>query len=366
MKFAIDKDIFLSGLQKQQGIAPAKAMLPIIQNVLLETTDDGHLNVWATDLDISLRCRLVCEVEEQGKITLPVRRIVGIVRESDSGMIHIESESNGMVKVKAGTSRFKILGLPADDFPPIPKSEGEPAIVLPQGTLKEMLKKTGYAASEDNTRHVLNGVLLERKEGKLTSVATDGRRLSIVEHEAVINADKDFSVILPSKSVNEVMKLLGEKTEVSIYVRNGHAIFDFGNEVLGSRLVDGAYPNYRQVIPACPSNKAIVCREDMIAVLKRVSVMTTQQSDSLKLSFEDNKLTVSVNSPDVGEGKDCMDISYTGAAINTCFKGEYLLEMLKNDDIDKITIGLENDGLSPILVDGGNNAAYVVMPLRIS
>ena len=364
MKFSIVRTKFLDGLQTVQNVVTAKGSLQILSNALIHA-EGNQLCITTTDLDISERCYVDCEVEEAGSTTLPIRRLTSIIRELDEGKILVEVNDDDVATVQAGSSFFKIIGLPTRDFPPVPVSEGKFCYNIDQGVFREMLRKTSYAVSLDETRRVLNGVLMAFKDNKLTMVATDGRRLALVEHDVDFPPEGDAEMILPTKAVSELMRILCNDGDLKIYAQKNQVVFELGSTMLSSKLIDGVYPNYRQVIPGSCDERVVVEREQLLMALRRVSVVTTDKSNATRLTFSANQLTISTNTPDVGEGRDTVPVKYAGKEVSIIFNPEYVMDPLKNIDDDEIFIEL-NDGHSPALLKCSIPFLYVLMPLRIS
>lgn len=364
MKFSIVRSKFLDGLQKVQNVVSAKGALQILQNALIHA-EGNQLCITTTDLDISERCFVECEIEEPGSTTLPIRRLASIIRELDEGKILVEVNDEDVASVQCGSSYFKILGLSVRDFPPVPAAEGKFCYRIDQGVFREMLRKTCYAVSQDETRRVLNGVLMAFKENKLTMVATDGRRLALVEHEIEFPVEAEAEMILPTKAVSELMRILGNEGDLKIYAQKNQVVFELGTTMLSSKLIDGIYPNYRQVIPGACDERVVIERELLLSALRRVSVVTTDKSNATRLTFSANQLTISINTPDVGEGRDTVPVKYAGKEVSIIFNPEYVMDPLKNIDDDEVYLEM-NDGHSPALLKCNVPFLYVLMPLRIS
>jgi DNA polymerase-3 subunit beta len=364
MKFSIVRAKFLEGLQTVQNVVSAKGSLQILSNALIHVSEQ-KMCITTTDLDMAVRCYVDCEVEESGSTTLPIRRVASIIRELDESKIMVEVNEDDVASVQCGSSFFKIIGLPMRDFPPVPASEGKFCYRIDQGAFREMLRKTSYAASLDETRRVLNGVLLAFKENKLTMVATDGRRLALVEHEIEFPPEAETEMILPTKAVSELMRILSNEGDLKIYAQKNQVIFELGNTMLSSKLIDGVYPNYRQVIPSGCEERVSIERDALLSALRRVSVVTTDKSNATRLTFSANQLTITTNTPDVGEGRDTVPVKYAGKEISIIFNPEYVMDPLRNIDDDEIFIEM-NDGHSPALLKCSIPFLYVLMPLRIS
>ena len=342
MKLIITKSSFLDGLQAVQNIVNLRSTLPILSNVLL-TAEKKHLELTTTDLEVSVRCRIEADVPKPGKTTLPARRLFSIIRELPDSAIELEVDDKDIAKLTCGSSFFKIIGLSEDEFPPITKADGKNSYTLDQGIFREMLKKTWYAASTDETRYVLNGVLLSFKAGKLIAVATDGRRLALVEQEIDFPKEAEADMILPTKTVTELMHVLGDEGELKIHATEHQIIFEFNDIVVASKLVDGTYPNYKQVIPARCEERVTIERESLLIALRRVSLVTTDKSNATRLTFGDNQLIISINAPDVGEARETLPIKYSGKKISVAFNPEYFIDPLKNLNNDEVFIELTDE-----------------------
>ena len=364
MKITVTKAALLDGLQMVQNVVGVRTTLPILVNVLI-TADKNKVWLTTTDLDLTVRCGIEAQVAKTGATTLPVRRLFSIVRELPEGDIEMTVDEKNIAVVTAGSSFFKIIGLGEDEFPPAPKPDEKLAYRLDQGALKQMLKKTSYAASADETRFVLNGCLLSFKDNKLTVVATDGRRLALVEQEVEFPKEGETDVILPTKAVTELLRILKDEGELKAYRKDNQIVFQFGDVMIASKLVEGNYPNYRQVIPGHCEERVTVERETLLGALRRVALLTTDKSNATKLTFGKNKLVILMNTPDVGEARETLPIKYTGKEISVAFNPEFMMDPLKNLSNDEVFIELTDD-LSPGVIKCDIPFLYVIMPMRIS
>ncbi len=364
MKFSIVRSTFIEGLKAVQNIVGGKGSSPVLQNVLL-VAKDGELELTTTDLDISIRCKVPCDVKEEGETTLPVKLLATSILKAAEGVVDIEIDENECAKICAGSSLFKLVGISAKTFPRFSIGEESFDYVLPRQTLHEMLRKTAYAASQDDTRRTLKGILLSFKDEKLTVVATDGRRLALVESEVEFPKSDEKEIILPAKTVQELMRSLSGEGNVTIKVQESKACFEIEGVQVYSKLIDDAYPNYRQVIPSECAEKIVVDRQLLLNALDRASVMTMDEAHSTKLIFEANRLTVTSAASDIGEAKDEVPIKYAGERIEIMFNPNYVMDPLKAIDDDEVTIGL-NNGHSPAVIRCSIPFLYVLMPLRIS
>ncbi|NLL84682.1 MAG: DNA polymerase III subunit beta [Lentisphaerae bacterium] len=362
MKFSITRSKLLECLQKVQNVTSSKNTLQILSNAMIKA-EEGKLFITTTDLDMSVRSSVEADITVPGATTLPVRRLAGIVKELPEGVISFEIDDKDTAAITCGASSYRIHGLPVSDFPPIPEAEGSKCYRLDQGAFREMLRKTTYAASLDETRPVLNGALLAFKEGKLTTVATDGRRLALVEHEVEFPQENDIELILPTKAVNGLTHILGNDGDLRVFAQKNQLVFEFEDTMMCTKLIDGVYPNYRQVIPSGCEERVTIERELLLSALRRVSTIADNKSNSAKLTFSENQLEIISNSPDIGEGRELLPIKYAGKTISAIFNPEYIMDPLRNLDSDNVIFEL-NDGNSPALLKCDIPFLYVLMPLR--
>jgi DNA polymerase-3 subunit beta len=362
MKIVISKDAVLSGLQMVHGVVNVRPTLPVLSNVLLQAQDD---KLWftTTDLEVTMRYAVDAKISKSGATTLPARRLLSIVRELPADNIEIEIDEKNSASITCGSAFFKILGLPDDEFPAVPKYDEGTAIVVEQSVLKAMLQKTSYAASNDETRFILNGTYMSFKGNKLTLVATDGRRLALTEHELEFPKESENEAIVPTKAVNELLRVLKDEGTVKIHMTKNQAGFEFNDVLLITKLIEGTYPNFKQVIPGQCDNRISIEREVLLTALKRVALLTSDKASSIKLTFGKNKLKISAQSPDIGEAHETVAIKYTGKEMVVAFNPDYIMEPLRNLVTDEIFIEL-TDELSPAVIKCDVPFIYVLMPMR--
>lgn len=367
MKFKVIRSKFLDGLKGVQNIVAGKGSLPILQNVMIRA-EGGSIKLTTTDLDISIKSEVVCEeVVEPGVTTLPVKLLFTSITKAAEGVIEIEVDTQERATIIAGSARFKLQGMAGADFPKLPEEEEAYAYKIGQKTIRDMLRKTSYAASQDDTRRSLKGVLMSFKDMKLTMVATDGRRLALVENEMEFPKADERDIVLPSKAVAELQRSLATDGDIEIMVQKSQICFKFENLQIYSKLMEDAYPNYRQVIPRECQQHIEIDRQQLLDALDRASVMTMDEAHSIKLVFESNKLTVTSAASDIGEAKDEVPIKYVGEKIEIMFNPNYVMDPLKAIDEDEVKIDI-NDGHSPAVITSNGELPflYVLMPLRIS
>jgi len=369
MNLSIAKEQLLAGLQAVQNVVGARTTLPILSNVLMKA-EDGRLEFTATDLDVTVSCGVEAKVNKGGATTVPVKKLFGICRELNGSEIEIEVDEKNVCSVRCGASYYKINGLSAEEFPPLPKFKDDKKVTLPQATVKGMMKKTSFAISTDEARYVLNGIYISLKDHKMTMVATDGRRLALVDEEVDVTEASQGEFIVPAKAVNELNRLLQDKGEVELKYAENQAAFTLKDEKGGSvliitKLIEGNYPNYRQVIPAEAKERIALPREEFLHALKRAEIMTSEKANSVKLAFGKNNLAITANAPEVGEARESIAVNYKGKEMAIAFNPKYMIDPLNALAQDEVFIELI-DELSPGVLKINGPFLYVVMPMRLS
>ena len=364
MKFSVSTEKLLTGLQTVQNVVSTRTTLPILSNVLLQA-ENGQLRLTTTDLDVGVRGAVDASIERPGSTTLPARRLATIVRELPAAEIQVEVDSKNVASIRCGQSFFKILGLPEEEFPPLPKFEDAKTFTISQQALRDALKKTAYAISTDETRYVLNGILFSFKENKLTLVATDGRRLALVDLEIEIPRSDELELIVPAKCVTELGRLLSDSGDIKMSVGENQVAFQIGETLLISKLIEGNYPNYRQVIPGEAKERVTFERETFLNAVHRVSLLSSDKSNSVKLVFAKNNIEIAANTPDVGEARETLAVAYKGREFSIAFNPEFLMAPLRALSNDEVYLDLI-DEMSPGVIKIQSPFLYVLMPMRIS
>jgi DNA polymerase III subunit beta len=369
MNLTIAKDQIIAGLQAVQNVVSTRTTLPILSNVLLRAAD-GKVEFTATDLDVTVACSVEAKVAKPGATTVPVKKLFGIVRELNGGEIEIETDEKNVTSIRSGSSYFKIHGLAAEEFPPLPKFKDDKKVGLQQETVRAMLKKTSFAVSTDESRYVLNGIFISLKDGKMTLVATDGRRLALVDEEVEISEKSAGEFIVPAKAINELNRLLQDKGEVELKFGENQASFALKDDkgfsvLLITKLIEGNYPNYRQVIPGEAKERIPINREELLQALRRAEIMTSEKANSVKMTFGKNQLAITANSPEVGEARETLAVNYKGKEMAIAFNPRYLIDPLAALSEDEVFIELI-DELSPGVLKINGPFLYVVMPMRLS
>lgn len=370
MEFTIAREELLQGLYLTQGIVERRTTIPILANVLLESTGEG-ISIAATDQEVGVRRTCEAKVKRKGALTAGARKLYEIVRECPEGAIVVRSLDNNWIEVVAGKSLFKIVGLDPKEFPAMPSATSErdrQTISVPSAMLREMIERTGFAVSSDETRLNLSGIFLERPEkGKLRMVATDGHRLSMITR-AVEGGAAGAGVIIPRKGVAEISKVIETGDEpVTIAVQGGVAHATRGQVELSMRLVEGEFPDYNQVVPQKSDRRMLVGVEPLLAALRRVSIVSSERTRGIKLQLDAGKLEVSSINPDVGEASEEVAVDYDATPFSIGFNAKYMIDMLTVLPASaQVEIGF-NDEVSPAVIrcEGEPDYLYVVMPMRL-
>jgi DNA polymerase-3 subunit beta len=374
MKFKINRDHFANGLAQVLNVVGSKATMPILSNVLIEAEKD-QISLTTTNLDLGIRCKIKAEVKETGSVTLPVKRLATIVRELPNMDVTVDASPNHQVKLASGGSNFRIMGIGKEEFPPLPEFCDEKSYTLEQSELTAMLKSVAYAQSSDETRYILNGVYFNFKEEKLTLVATDGRRLALISKEMEVPAASAGAIILPAKTVNELLRLLDKGEKLKINFNDRRAAFQIATGKDGSGLVDsiylyskvveGNYPNYQQVIPKETHQRIKLERELLLQCVHRAALVCSEKSNSVKIKLTSNLLEITAQSPDFGEAHESMAIGYSGPDLQVAFNPGFLIDPLRALSKDEVFFEVK-DEVSPGVFKTLENFICVIMPVRLS
>jgi len=366
MNFKIDKNEFIKILQRVQGIVEKKNTMPVLANVLLETKGSG-INIMATDLEIFIKDTVSAQVEEEGSVTVNAKKLYEIVKELPEKEVDVKLGSGDKLTVKSGKSRFNILGLPAKEFPGFPEIDESTFKKVDNETLKEMIEKTAFAVSTDETRYNINGFYIEKDGDVVRIVTTDGHRLAVIEKEASkVNAPTE-GVILPRKGVNEIKRLLEEKDgnfELSITEKS--ATLKNNETIINVRLIEGEFPDYKQVVPKENDKLIKTDKTSFLSALKRVSLLSSDRIKGVKFSIKEGSAKLSSSSPDIGDADEDINIDYSGEELEVAFNAKYFIDALEAIDEENVDIQLK-DSLSPCIMEPESNKTYkyIIMPMRL-
>lgn len=371
MNVTVEREAFVRMLARAQGVVDKRHALAMLTNVLIEA-DDGRLSMVATDLEVSLRQTQAAKITKAGRAATSARTLFEIVRESPTDEITIKTLENQWLEVLYGKSRFKLMGVDPEEHPGMPQSAGNGSkggsLELASADLAEMVRKTVFAVSSDDSRSNLSGVYLTKggKKGILRMVATDGHRLALIDRPAAGSGLPEGS-ILPRKGLTELGKLLGESAEkIKLSVAGSECIAQLGDSTLSMRLVEGKFPDYQKVIPDESSRVVRTERDALLQTLRRVSIMSSERARSVRLALDKDRLEISASNPDMGEASEELAVEYRGEKLEVGFNAKYLLDVLAVlPEGSEVELGL-TDELSPGVIRGGDSGyTYVVMPLRI-
>jgi DNA polymerase-3 subunit beta len=362
MKFKVPKETLLSVIQKVQNIVSTKATLPILSNMLMDVKK-GKLRLNAPDLDIGISCEIPVETIEEGAITIPAKRFSDIIKEMPSGDILIHAKKNNHIDIEGDGCRFKVNGLPHEEFPKFPEFKDKEVTRVSQELLKNMLNLTSFAVSHEESRYVLNGVLLEISGDIIRMVATDGRRLAKIEKRIDTPVKKDVTVIIPIKAVQEISRNLHDEGDVSIVVGVNQVLFDINGVLIATRIIEGEFPNYNQVIPKPAKNRVKMNTQELLSSIRRANLLATPDFQAVKFEVFSDKMVVSKTTPDVGESREEISVEYGGSEMIVGFNPVFLIDFLKN--VEQEQIDMELLGADKPAVMRLGDYLYLALPMRI-
>ena len=377
MTFEIDKKEFIKGLGLMQSVAGRKTTLPILSHILLEW-ERHSLYLTGTDLETGIREELIAKIHQKGKASVSAKKLFEIVRELPEETIHIQKKDNQWITLQCGKSIFNLAGLDPEEFPSLPAYEEENFSTVSSRLVREMIEKTVFAASNEESRYHLNGVLVvqSKQAGKevLRMVATDGHRLSLIDREnQKVRGVEEKGIILPKKGILEIKKIIGDRDgeeEMGIYFNSTHGFFKMGKSLSVIRLIDGEFPEYEQVIPKGNDKKLVMAKERMVSSLKRVSTMASERMEGVKFSLKTNSVEMSSTHQDFGDAKEEVEVVYEGPPLQVGFNARYLIEAFNVIDTEEVLMELKDEGSPGILRPssssvGISNQISIVMPMRL-
>lgn len=375
MKVRIGRDELLTGLQRVQGVVEKRNTMPILSNILVEAKQDG-VEIVATDLELGVRGLYKATVLSAGGVTISARKLFEIVKELPPGDIELVAGDNNWTTIQAGKSQFKVVGLPSQDYPALPTIDREGLSPLSGDGLLELIRKTLFAAGDNDARYILNGLLVTlvagEKKTSLRLVGTDGHRLAVAEQEvgpiSAKGIPSEMKAIIPKKAAQEIRHLLeeGGDGEPMIGFTKNLMIFRKSGLLLTSRLMEGNYPNYQQVIPKEIGRSISVNRTDLESALRRVSVLSKDKSSAVRVTFASGRMTLYSSSPDYGEATEELPAQYEGETLNTGFNARYLLDVFNVMEGETLSLHMETP-LSPCLIQEPESPGFkcVVMPIKV-
>jgi DNA polymerase-3 subunit beta len=367
MNIEIEKKELLNLIGKTQNIVEKRNTMPVLVNILLEA-DQKKLKVFATDLEVSLTDEVEAKINQSGKVAVSARNLFEIVKRLGDGPISLIKKENNWLQIKQGKYLSKIVGVSSEDYPVFPAYNPQSFNKIESSTLLEMIDKTIFSVSSDETRYHLNGVFFEVSPNGLRMVATDGHRMSLINKEIKkFNTPIQQGVIIPRKGLHEIKKILESMNEeVEIAIEGSQFILKANSTILMIRLIEGKYPNYQQFIPTKLPNKISIPRQTFLQSLERVALLANQKSKAVQFNFSNGKVEISSSNPELGDAKEELEINYKGQDIKIGFNARYISDVLVNMKQDIVDIEL-NDQLSPGLIRPHDDQQYtcVIMPMRI-
>jgi DNA polymerase-3 subunit beta len=365
MKAVIAKSDLVNLIGKIQSVVSAKPSIPILANVLIEAIDD-QIIVSGTDLTVSMRCYMDAKVIEEGSIALPARRFFQLVRELTAPQVKISAQTNEIAEITTGSSVFKINGMNKAEFPSMPDLRGSPEIAFTSSQLKEILSKTVFAAARDDSRYTLNGIQLQVNSQQTTFIGTDGKRLAKVTALPSLEGTVQGSYVLPLKAVEEMVKMLDDSDQrATLSIASDKIALDYGQLTLVTKLLSGQFPDVERVIPTQMNHQFSIHREELVSLLRQISLFTSETSSSVRFTFEPGQLHLSAMSSEIGEGRVSMPVDFSGSRLEIAFNPFYLIDILRHSKDETVRFGL-NDTHSPGLITDTTQAQFVLMPMRLS
>ena len=366
MRFTITREKLQEGLAAVTPAVPNKTTLPVLANLLVQTTDKG-IRLSGTDLDIAVSTEVTADVEAVGAITIPARKLSEIARELPPAPVKISASGDQRITLECGRSKFKLLGLPRSEFPSFPAVQFDKAVRIPSGDLQKLIQHTAFAASTEESRPILNGVLWELRSDLMRMVATNGHRLA--KMEVPVSGGQKADLIIPPKALEQIRRLFAAEEELEVAQGENHLGFRSPFTSVFTRLIEGPYPGYEQVIPKDNDKYAILDKAAFTSALKRMSVVASDQTHRIRLSFTAGMLKFSVSTPDLGEAQDELPIRYDGDPLDIGFNAAYLLEILRQMPTEEVRMTFRAPERASTLEPEGwtdpTKYLCLLMPLRL-
>jgi DNA polymerase-3 subunit beta len=368
MKFTITREKLHEGLGAVASSVPAKTTLPVLANVLVEASRDG-LRLSATDLDIAVSTTIPASVDQDGSMTLPARKLVEIVKEMPNAAIRVTGSGEQRAQIECGKSKFKLLGLSREEFPAFPTVKFEGAWKVAARDLQKLIAHVAFAASTEESRPILNGVLWELRPDRMRMVATNGHRLARMDVPTTGLSAGQADLIIPPKALDQIRRLFGDEEEIEIAKSENHLGFRSATTRIYTRLIEGPYPNYEQVIPRENDKSLTADKSGLAAALRRMSIVASDQTHRIRMAFSNGACKLSVQTPDLGEAQEEISVSYEGDLLEIGFNAAYLLEILKYMPTDEVRMTFKAPERAatcePVGWDDPASYMTLVMPLRL-
>ncbi len=364
MKLVISRSELVQLIRKIQNVVPQNPPIPVLSHFLIEAKE-SELVLTATDLTVGTTCSVEAKIFEPGSLALPSRHFFQLMRELTDSQVELTASDSEMVEITSGSSRFRLHGMDKAEYPELPDLHAAPQFKLPGMKLKEMLYRTAFVVPKEDSRYVLTGVLMRIREGVASFVGTDGKRLAKAEVEVALPPDFSGEFILPIKAVDEILKLLTDDDEASVYLTEDKVAVESGNTLLVTKLLSGSYPDFEQIIATQSERKLILHREELTSLLKQIALFTQDTSHSARFTFVPGELILTANCADVGEGKVSMPVNHEGEKIQIAFNPHYFLDILRHSRDETVTLGI-SDAFNPGIVTDSVRGLFVIMPMRLT
>jgi len=374
MELTVAKADLQKELQLCQGVVEKRSTIPILSNVLLKASD-GTLQIAATDLDVTILSSCAAKITTPGGVTIEAKRLFDIIRSLPDEDVHVTMQENNSLLVESGTAKFRLLGLPAEDYPTLPTVTATEAYTVPLDELKTMVAKVKFAITHEETRFQLNGALLKIQPAKMEMVATDGHRMALINFPQGNGMKKgaDLTILVPRKALEEIMKLeSGEDGTVRFGVSENHLFFEAGERRLLARMIDVNFPNYMEVIARDNDRHVMVDRERLLSTIRRISLVANERTRAVRFDFAPGKLTVSSTNPELGDARETVPIDYAGNPFFVGLNAAYVTDFLSAVDTPSVALDLKDENSQCIGRPSSNDAdlpyeyLYVVMPMRLA
>lgn len=377
MELTVGKADLQKELQLCQGVVEKRSTIPILSNVLLKAAD-GRLQIAATDLDVTILSSTSARVTTPGGVTIEAKRLFDVIRSLPDEDVHITLQENNSVQIESGTAKFRLLGLPAEDYPTLPTVNVDEAFSISLDELKTMVGKVKFAITHEETRFQLNGALLKVQPNKLEMVATDGHRMALINFPSGISGKggkkgTDLTILIPRKALDEITRLeAGEDGTVRFGVSENQLFFEAGDRRLMARMIDVNFPNYMEVISRDNDRTVLVDRERLLATIKRISLVANERTRAIRFDFAPGKLTVSSTNPELGDARETVPIDYAGAPFFVGLNAAYVMDFLSATDTPSVSLALKDENSQCIgrpastAEDLPYDYLYVVMPMRLA
>ena len=377
MELIVGKADLQKELQLCQGVVEKRSTIPILSNVLL-LANDGRLQIAATDLDVTILSSCPARITTPGGVTIEAKRLFDVIRSMPDDDVHMTLQENNSMLIESGTAKFRLLGLPAEDYPTLPTVNVSEGFSIALEELKTMVGKVKFAITHEETRFQLNGALLKVQPNKMEMVATDGHRMALINFPSGVTGGKgkkgnDLTILIPRKALDEILRLEpGEEGNVRFGVSENQLFFEAGDRRLLARMIDVNFPNYMEVISRDNDRRVLVDRERLLSTIKRISLVANERTRAVRFDFAPGKLTVSSTNPELGDARETVPIDYAGQPFFVGLNAAYVMDFLSATDTPSVSLDLKDENSQCIgrpastAEDLPYDYLYVVMPMRLA